>query len=85
MAIPQDIDPQVVQLCQEADWVWDNDRRAFVEARQPDRESLSEYRSRSQRSICYEELRDHNLAGATDAAKHLAGLAWLRKSLGLDE
>ena len=85
MAIPQDIDPQVLQLFQEEGLVWDNNEMAFVKSRQPDRESLSEYRSKSQRSICYEELRDHNLAGATDAAKHLAGLAWLRKSLGLDE
>ena len=85
MAIPQDIDPQVLHLFQEEGFVWDNYKNAFVKSRKPDRESQSEYQSRSQPSISYGELRDHNLAGATDAAKHLADLAWLRKSLGLDE
>ena len=85
MAIPHDIDPQVAQLCQEADWVWDDTRKAFVETRQPGRESTPEYRSRSPLSIGYGELRDHNIAGATTSEKRVEGLTWLRKSLGLNE
>ncbi len=85
MAIPHDINPQAVQLFQEADWPWDDRKKAFVEARQPDRESTAKYRSRSSRSIGYGELRDHGLAGATSAANCDKGLAWLRRSLGLNE
>ncbi len=85
MAISRDIDPQAVRLLLEADWPWDDRKKAFVEARQPERESAANYRSRSPRSIGYGELRDRGLAGATDGANRDKGLAWLRGLLGLNE
>lgn len=84
MAIPRDIDPQAVQLLLEADWPWDDRKKAFVEARQPERESIANYR-RSPSSIGYGELRDHGLAGDTYEANRNKGLAWLRDLLGLKE
>ncbi len=85
MAIPHDIDPQAVRLLLEADWPWDDRQRAFVEARQPERQSTANYRSGSARSIGYGELRDHGLARARSVANRDKGLAWLRRSLGLSE
>ena len=84
MAMPHDIDRLAVELFREADRPWDDSRKAFVEARQPERESTADYRARSRRSIGYGELRDHGLAGSPSAADRDKGLAWLRSSLELD-
>lgn len=85
MAMPTTIDPEAVRLLEEADWPWNDHKKAFVEARQPNRESTADYRSRSPCSVGYGELRDHGLAGTTAAANRDKGLAWLRRTLGLDE
>lgn len=85
MAIPHDIDSEAVELFREADWPWDDSANAFVEARQPDRESTAVYRARSRRSIGYETLRDRGLAGAPRAANRNESLNWFRSSLGLDD
>ncbi len=85
MAIPNDIDRTAVQLLINADWPWDDSRKAFVEARRPDAVSSAEYKHRTPRSIGYGELRDHGLAGAISQARRDNGLAWLRSALGLNE
>jgi len=51
MAIPRDIDPQAIQLLGEADWPWDNGKKAFVEARRPEQDSTAEYCQRLPRAI----------------------------------
>ncbi len=85
MAIPRDIDPQAVRLLLEADCPWDDRKKAFVEARRPERESPTNYRRRLLRSIGYGELRDHGLAGTVSSAKRDKGLAWLRRLIGVNE
>lgn len=85
MAMATNIDPEAVRLLEEADWPWNDRKKAFVEARQPKRESSADYQRRLPRSVGYGELRDHGLAGATSAANRHKGLAWLRRLLDLNE
>ena len=85
MAMPTTIDPEAVRLLEEADWPWNDDKKAFVAARQPNQESTADYRRRLPRSVGYGELRDHGLAGTTSAANRDKGLAWLRRTLDLHE
>jgi len=84
MSILPNIGKEVIQLLQEVDFIWDNLSKAFIEAREPERESTDEYKNRSKRSISYEELRDHGLVGTVSEADHERGLAWLRHKLGLN-
>jgi hypothetical protein len=54
---------------------------AFVEARDPERETTEDYRSRSPARISYEELRDEGLAGPASTVEREDGLRWLRGRL----
>ncbi|TKB93258.1 MAG: hypothetical protein E8D40_03905 [Nitrospira sp.] len=82
MAIPNDIDPQALQLFDEAGWEWDNKRKAFIEPRKPDQVSTSEYKSGTPRFISYEQLRDHDLSGDGPKPNRLHELEWLTRELG---
>jgi hypothetical protein len=81
MGIPADIDPEVIRLLEEADWPWSNGEKAFVEARNPEKETTEEYRKRSPERIGYGQLRDHGLAGPTSGKERETGLQWLRDRL----
>lgn len=81
MTMPTSIDPEAVRLFEEADWAWNDNKKAFIEARQPNQESTADYRSRLPGSVGYGELRDHGLAGTTSAPNRDKGLAWLRRRL----
>jgi hypothetical protein len=74
MSIPSNIDPEAMRLIEEADWPWSELGRAFVEARDPERETTENYRSRPPARISYDELRDHGLAGTASRADREEGL-----------
>jgi len=81
MSIPSTIASEAIQLLEEADWPWSNIHNAFVESRDPERETTENYLSRSPAQISYEELREHRLAGPASMAEREAGLQWLRRRL----
>ncbi len=81
MSRPSDINSEAIRLLGGADWLWSDAHKAFVESRNPERETTGDYLSRSPALISYEELRDHRLAGP--AAERAAGLRWLRGRLSV--
>lgn len=81
MARPGDIDPEALRLLEESDWPWSDNHRAFVEARDPDRETTEQYRGRQPAQVTYAALRDHGLAGSTPGGGREAGIRWLRDTL----
>ena len=83
MAIPTNIDPEAARLLEEVDWPWSDTEKAFIEARDPKKETTEEYRSRSSARISYEELRDHGLAGPAPRTEREARLRWLRERLSV--
>jgi hypothetical protein len=81
MAIPSNIDSEAIRLLEEADWPWSDTHMAFIEARDPERETTEDYHSRSPDRISYAELRDQGLAGSAPTPEREAGLRWLRGRL----
>jgi hypothetical protein len=81
--MPANIDPAAVRLLEDADWPWSNADHAFIEARNPQKETTEEYRRRSPERISYAELRDHGLAGSTSVTETEVGLRWLRSKLSI--
>lgn len=81
MSRPDDIDHEAMRLLEEADWPWSDHHKAFVEARDPQRETTEEYRGRQPAYIAYAELQDHGLAGQALPAARRAGIQWLREKL----
>jgi hypothetical protein len=78
-------DPEAVRLLKEAHWPWSNLEKAFIEARDREKETTEEYRRRFPARISYEELRDHGLAGPTSGTEQEAGLLWLRERLSVSK
>jgi hypothetical protein len=74
MPRPSDIHPEAVRLLEEADWPWSDHDGAFVESRDPERETTEQYRARQPTQIGYAELRDHGLAGSVPAAGREGGI-----------
>lgn len=81
MARLGDIDPEAIRLLEEADWPWSNRDKAFVEARDPERETTAQYRARNKAQVTYAQLRDHGLAGRAAAGERDVGISWLRETL----
>jgi len=81
MSIPGNIDSAAIRFFEEAQWPWSDTHMAFIEPRDPERETANEYRSRSPIQISYEGLRDHHLAGPSSTAGQEEGLRWLRGKL----
>lgn len=81
MPRPNDIDPEALRLLGETDWPWSDHHRGFVEARDPQRETSEEYRTRQATQIGHAELRDHGLAGPAPAVRRETGIRWLRGKL----
>ena len=81
MTKPADIDPEALRLLEESDWPWSDWHRAFVEAREPQRETTEQYRARQPAQVTYEALRDHGLAGPTPTVGREPGITWLRGTL----
>ena len=69
MAKPGDIDPEALHLLEESDWPWSDWHRAFVEARDPERETTEEYRARQPARVSYAELQDNGLAGSAEVVE----------------
>jgi len=85
MAMPTNIDPEAVRLLEEANWFWSDAEKAFIEARDPEKETTEEYRSRSPTRISYEELRDYGLAGSASGTERETTLRWLRNKLSVSK
>ncbi len=81
MTIPSNIDSEALRLLEEADWPWSDAHKAFVKARDPERETTEDYRSRSPDRISDEELRACGLAAPASLGGREAGLRWLRERL----
>jgi hypothetical protein len=81
MAISSNVNSEAILLLEEADWLWSDAHMAFVKARDPERETTEDYRSRSPDRIGYEELQDHGPAGPASTAEREAGLRWLRERI----
>lgn len=77
------IDPEAIQLLEEADWPWSCFDAAFIKAREPEKETIEQYRSRPPELISYEELRDHGLVKRPSTTERdlEMGLQWLRQRL----
>lgn len=76
MAMPTNIDSEAIRLLQEADyWPWSDFERAFIAARDLDKETLEEYNKPFQARISYEELQFHSLAGPDSGTGGGASLA----------
>lgn len=81
MSMLSTINPEAIQLLDEADWLWSGRDGAFVKARDPEKETIEQYRSHPPDLISYEELHNHGLTGRTLTAEREAGLQWLRGRL----
>ena len=81
MTIPTDIDSEAIRLLEESDWPWSNWDKAFIESRNPERETTEDYRRRSPNRISYAELKDHGLANSSSTEVREAGMIWLRGKL----
>ena len=81
MSVLTTVDAEAVELFDEADWIWSDLDRAFVKARDPNKETTEEYRSHPPDCIAYEELEDHGLAGQATSAQRETGLQWLEDRL----
>jgi hypothetical protein len=83
MAKPTDIDLEATRLLEKVNWPWSDAEKSFVEARDPQKETTEQYRSRIRAKVTYEELRDHGLAGPGSRSEREAGLKWLRERLSV--
>jgi len=81
MTMPSGTDSKAVQLFDQAGWLWSDAHKAFVESRNPERETTDEYLRREPARVGYGELRDHGLAGSAPLATREAGLRWLHERL----
>ena len=81
MSGPTDVDPQALRLLDETGWLWSDAHRAFVESRDPERETTEQYRDRGPKRIGHGELRDHGLAGHAPTTAMQSGIRWLRERL----
>jgi hypothetical protein len=88
LKIPENIDFEVLELLEEADWPWDPGHRAFRQAARAN-EPFADYVSRMRqnpRLIAYSELVGHGLApskaGAVTPKQRAEGIAWLKEKIG---
>jgi len=63
--MPINVHLRAIQLLKNANWIWSEARKAFIETRDPERETTEDYRRRSPATISYEEIRDHGLVEPT--------------------
>jgi hypothetical protein len=79
MTIPKDLNPEALKIIQEAGWIWDPGRWAFVETWQPGMETLAEFSQRRPGFIGFETLRDDmGLIGSAISQERVERLARLR-------
>lgn len=75
---------EAIRLMESANFIWANAENAFIEVRDPDKETTTEYLSRPLSKISFEEMRDHGLLKLATIPEQELGLQWLRKKLHLD-
>jgi hypothetical protein len=84
MTISTKFSIEAIHLLERANFSWSNGENAFVEVRDPDKETTAEYLSRPPSKISFEEMRDHGLLKSATVPEQELGLQWLRKKLHID-
>lgn len=85
MKTSANIATKAIHLLEEANCIWSNAEKAFIEARNLDEETTAEYRSRSLLRISFEEIRDHGLVQSASEAEQEVGLQWLSERLSVSK
>jgi hypothetical protein len=85
MTISTKFSNEAIRLLENANFIWSNSENAFIEARDPEKETTAEYLGRPLSKISLEEMRDHCLLKTDSVPEQELGLQWLRKKLHIDE
>ena len=72
---------EAIRILENANLVWSNNENAFIEARDPDKETTDEYLGRPLLKISFEEMRDHCLLKTDSMPEQELGLQWLCKKI----